>query len=41
MNVKMGATRITADGTADDEIDELARQKLAGVVAVVEARRAS
>ena len=41
VNVKMGATRITADGTADDEIDELVRQKLAGVVAAVEARRAS
>jgi chromate reductase, NAD(P)H dehydrogenase (quinone) len=38
INIKMGNTLIGADGTADDEITELVRQKLANVVAALQAR---
>ncbi len=38
INVKMGQTRITADGTTDDEITELVRLKLANVMAALQAR---
>jgi len=38
INVKMGQTRIAADGTTDDEITELVREKLANVVTALQAR---
>ena len=40
VNVKMGQTRIAADGTTDDEITDLVRQKLANVVEALHAQRA-
>lgn len=40
VNVKMGQTRIAADGTTDDEIADLVRQKLANVVTALHAQRA-
>jgi hypothetical protein len=36
----MGQTRIAADGTTDDEITDLVRQKLANVVEALHAQRA-
>ena len=41
VNVKLGGTRITVDGTADDEIVDLVREKIANVVAALHARPAS
>ncbi len=38
INVKMGQTRITSDGSTDDEITELVRLKLANVLAALQAR---
>lgn len=38
VNVKMGAGRIAADGTTDDEITDLVRQKLVNAVAALQAR---
>lgn len=40
VNVKMGQTRITADGTTDDEITDLVRQKLDATVAALADLRA-
>lgn len=38
--MKMGQTRITADGTTDDEITDLVRQKLDATVAALADLRA-
>ncbi len=38
INVKMGQTRITADGVTDDKITELVRLKLANVMSALDAR---
>jgi hypothetical protein len=38
INVKLGQTRITADGTTDSEITELVRLKLANLLAALKAR---